>query len=126
MTELATVIAGAKQAPPEPVYAAASAVVRLNAIIKNHKESKWLEGVNFQQPTSRAIGELCMKPNEHLTERMMTSVSSSGDNVFLESSTELDSHAKMVVIGKQAFIFNHSDQYANVRTLTDEVSASTR
>ena len=40
MTELATVIAGAKQAPPEPVYAAASAVVHLNAIIKKHRESK--------------------------------------------------------------------------------------
>ena len=34
MTELATVISGAKQSPPEPVDAAASAVVRLNAIIK--------------------------------------------------------------------------------------------
>ena len=27
----------------------------------------------------------------------------------------------MVVIVKQAFIFNHSDQYANVREFTDEV-----
>ena len=27
----------------------------------------------------------------------------------------------MVVIGKQAFIFNHSDQYVNVRAFTDEV-----
>ena len=27
----------------------------------------------------------------------------------------------MVVIGKQEFIFNHSDQYANVRSFTDEV-----
>ena len=27
----------------------------------------------------------------------------------------------MVVIGKQAFIFNHNDQYANVRAFTDEV-----
>ena len=61
-----------------------------------------------------------MEHNEHLTERMMTSVSSSGDNVCLESSTELDSHANMVVIGKQAFIFNHSDQYANVRAFTDK------
>ena len=62
-----------------------------------------------------------MAPNEHLIERMMTSISSSGDNVCLESSAELDSHANMVVIGKQVFIFNQSDQYANVRAFTDEV-----
>ena len=40
MTELATVISGAKQAPPDPVDAEASAVVRLNAIMKNHRDSK--------------------------------------------------------------------------------------
>ena len=62
-----------------------------------------------------------MEPNENLIERMMTSISSSGDNFCLESSTELDSHANMVVIGKQAFIFSHSGQYANVRAFTDEV-----
>ena len=40
MTELATVISGAKQSAPEPVDAAAYTVVRLNAIIKNHMDSK--------------------------------------------------------------------------------------
>ena len=40
MTELATVISGANKAPPEPVDAAASAVVRLNAIMKNHSDSR--------------------------------------------------------------------------------------
>ena len=40
ITELATVISGAKKAPPEPIDAAASAVVRLNAIIKKHRDSK--------------------------------------------------------------------------------------
>ena len=79
-----------------------------------------MEGENFQQPTSRAIGELCMEPNEHLNKRMMTSISSSGDNVCYESSTELDSHANMVVIGKQAFVLSHSGQYENVRAFTDE------
>ena len=39
MTELTTVISGAKQTLPEPVDAAASAVVCLNAIIKNHRYS---------------------------------------------------------------------------------------
>ena len=40
MTELATVISGAKQAPPDPIDTSASAVVRLNAIIKKHRDSK--------------------------------------------------------------------------------------
>ena len=40
MTELATVISGAKQAPPEPINAAASDVVRLHKIIKRHRDSK--------------------------------------------------------------------------------------
>ena len=40
MTELATVISGAKQAPPEPIDGGTSAVVRLNAIIKKHRDSK--------------------------------------------------------------------------------------
>ena len=62
-----------------------------------------------------------MEPNEHLIERMKISVSSSGDNVCCESSTKLDSHANMVFIGKQAFFFSHSVQYANVRAFTDEV-----
>ena len=67
-----------------------------------------------------------MEPNEHLIKSTMTSISSSGDNVCLESSTELDSHANMVVIGKQAVIFNYSGQYANVRSFTDEVKGITK
>ena len=47
MTELSTVISGAKQAPPEPVNAASSAVVRLNTIIKKHRDFKLLEDTNF-------------------------------------------------------------------------------
>ena len=62
-----------------------------------------------------------MEPNEHLIERMMTLISSSGDNICLESSTKLDQPANMVVIGKKAFIFNHSDQYSNVQAFTDEI-----
>ena len=62
-----------------------------------------------------------MEPNENLIERMMTSISSSEDNICFKSSTELDSHANMVVIGKQEFIFSHSGQYANVRVFTDKV-----
>ena len=67
-----------------------------------------------------------MEHNDHLIERMMTPISSSGENVCLESSTELDSHANMVVIGKQAFIFSHSGQYTNVQAFTDEVKGITK
>ena len=48
MTELATVISVVKKPPPEPANAAASAVVRLNAIIKKHRDSKLLEDEFFQ------------------------------------------------------------------------------
>ena len=105
MTEIATVISGTKQAPPEPVNASASAVVRLNAITKKHRDSKWLEDSNFQQPISRAIGELCMEPNEHLIKSMMTLISISGDIVWCESSTELNSHANMMVIWQTSVCF---------------------
>ena len=40
MTELAKIISGAKKSPPEPVDAAASAVVHLNGIIKKHRDYK--------------------------------------------------------------------------------------
>ena len=39
------------------------------------------------------------------------------------SSTELDSHANMVVLGKQAFVFSHSGQFANVQAFSEEVKA---
>ena len=45
----------------------------------------------------------------------MMSVSSVGESDFYLSSTELDSHSNMVVIGKQAFIFSHSRLYADVQ-----------
>ena len=40
MTELVTVLSGAKKSPPEPVDTAASDVVRINAIIKKHRGFK--------------------------------------------------------------------------------------
>ena len=36
------------------------------------------------------------------------------------SSTELDSHANMVVIGKQVCLFSHHVQYANVQVFAKE------
>merc|ERR1712194_662793 len=40
---------------------------------------------------------------------------------IFSSFTELDSHANMVEVGRQAFVFSHSGQYANVQAFADEV-----
>ena len=39
------------------------------------------------------------------------------------SSTELDYHANMVIIERQAFIFSHSGQCPNVQAFAEEVKA---
>ena len=66
-----------------------------------------------------------MEPNKHLSELIVMSVlNDRGDERFAEifsSFTELDSHVNMVVVGKQAFVFSHSGQYANVQAFADEV-----
>ena len=66
-----------------------------------------------------------MEPNKHLSELIVMSVlNDGGDDKFADiflSFTELDSHANMVVVGKQAFVFSHSGQYANVQAFADEV-----
>ena len=53
-----------------------------------------------------------MEPNKHLSELIVMSVlNDRGDDRFADifsSFTELDSHASMVVVGKQAFVFSHS------------------
>ena len=43
------------------------------------------------------------------------SVSSVGESDFYLSSTELDSHANMIVYKKQDFVFSHSGKYADVQ-----------
>ena len=49
------------------------------------------------------------------------SISSIGESYFYLSATELDSHANVVVIGKQSFVFSNSGQYANVQAFDKEV-----
>ena len=49
------------------------------------------------------------------------SVSSVGKSEFYLSSIELDFHANMVVIGKQAFVFSHSGQYADTQAFAKDV-----
>ena len=66
-----------------------------------------------------------MEPNKHLSELIVMSVlNDRGDDRFAEifsSFTELEVHANMVVVGKQAFVFSHSGQYANVQAFAGEV-----
>ena len=70
---------------------------------------------------SRAVGIVNLEPNRHLVDKIMMSISSIGESDFYLSATELDSHANMVVIGKQAFVYIHSVQYANVQAFEKEV-----
>ena len=62
-----------------------------------------------------------LEPNRHLVDKIMMSISIVGESDFYLSATELDSHANMVVIVKQAFVFSHSGQYANVKAFAKEV-----
>ena len=34
---------------------------------------------------------------------------------YKASTSELDPHANMIVVGKQAFVFNNTGQYSNVK-----------
>ena len=53
----------------------------------------------------------------------MMSVLIIGKKEFCVSNTELDSHANMVVVGNQEFLFSHSGQYANVQAFAEEVKS---
>ena len=62
-----------------------------------------------------------MEPNKYLVYNIMMPVSSVGNNDFYLSSTELDSHANMVVIVKQPLVFIHSGKYTDVQAFAKEV-----
>ena len=53
--------------------------------------------------------------------RISATVSSSGESDGGVSTTELDSHANMVVVGHQAHVFSHNNQFVNVQAFADEV-----
>ena len=79
-----------------------------------------------QRPSSWAIGkEVHLEPNKHLCDLiLMLVLNETGDERFagtISLFTEFDLHANMVVVGKQAFVFGHSSQYANVQVFADKV-----
>ena len=124
LAELVKIIFSTQTAPNSSTttdgnYSTASAAVKLNAIIKRLR--KHWNGVTPQQIFSRAVGMVNLEPNRNLVDKIMMSISSIGESDFYLSSTELDSHANMVVIGKQAFVYIHSVQYANVQAFEKEV-----
>ena len=65
-----------------------------------------------------------MESNRHLEVRISmiwaTTVGCKGD--YNSSTTELDSHANMIVLGEQATIINRSGKYAEVRAFSNECS----
>ena len=65
-----------------------------------------------------------MEPNRHLEAQISmiwaATVGCKGD--YESSTTELDSHANMIVLGEQARIINRSGKYAEVRAFSNECS----
>ena len=55
-------------------------------------------------------------------ERISATVSSSGEIGGGVSTTELDSHANMVVVGHQAYVISHTTQFVNDQAFVDEVA----
>ena len=62
-----------------------------------------------------------LEPNRNLVDKIMMSILSIGESDFYLSATEIDSHANMVVIGKQVFVYSHSGQNENVQAFAKEV-----
>ena len=52
--------------------------------------------------------------------RVFMSLSSMESSEYKSSTYELDSHANMIVLGKQAFVFNHTGQYENVKVFSED------
>jgi len=55
-------------------------------------------------------------------ERISATVSSSGESGGGVSTTELDSHANMVVVDHQMYVISHTNQFVNVQAFADEVT----
>jgi hypothetical protein len=69
--------------------------------------------------------EETLDPNRYLCDLIVVLILNEVGNdkfaVIFVSFAELDLHANMVVVGKQAFVFSHNVQYANVQVLAKEV-----
>ena len=66
-----------------------------------------------------------LTPNDYLQSKISVIVSSSGEGGDEVQGTELDSHANMVVIGSQAFVFNHSGKFCEVKAFSEEANGMT-
>ena len=78
-----------------------------------------------QRPLPWVVGiEGHLEPNKHLCDLIVMSILNEVGNArfagIFSSFTELYSQINMVVFGQQAFIFSHSDPYANVQVFTKE------
>ncbi len=67
-------------------------------------------------------------PNEHLQgeiSAIWATTANMGDNDGNSATTQLDSHANMVVVGSQATVFGHSGRSADVRPFSNDCSKLT-
>ena len=70
------------------------------------------------------------EPNEHVIDVILSSVlatTSAADTelgVTVDPQSELDSHSNMVILGRNAFIFEGSGQTYNVRQFADELGVA--
>ena len=103
-----------------PETAEVLAALKLNAIPKNIRSDPWRDPSNPQQTLSRAVEAHSLVPNENLMSRILMLVSRMGTSEYTASTTELDSHANMIVVGKQAFVFSNSGQSVDFKAFTDE------
>ena len=65
-------------------------------------------------------------PNPHLIQRIQVADASSGRERGGAGTTELDSHANMVVIGAQGTIIQNTGKYADVNGFSPDVGTMSR
>ena len=93
-----------------PETAAVVSSLKLNAILKKLRSDPWRDPGNHQQSLSRAVGDHSLVPNEYLMSLILLLVSIMVTSDHTASTTELDSHANIIVVGKHDFLFSQSGQ----------------
>lgn len=68
-------------------------------------------------------------PNDHILHSVTAAlqtidIASATELSTADPRTELDSHANMIVLGKHAFVFEHTGRTCNVRPFTSELGVA--
>ena len=64
-----------------------------------------------------------IEPNEHVKAIIMASETMPASDMDQDPTSELDSHANMVVLGKNCFVFEWSGQLCSVHPFSDSLGA---